>query len=142
MITLPEEIFASSILIVDDSPTNVLLLKKILEKGGYKNVGTTTDSREVRGLVEAGGCDLILLDIRMPNLDGYQVMEEIQAMKLEAPPTVLVLTAELNSEVFEKALCAGAKDVLSKPCDRVEALNRIHNTLETRLLCKQLAALT
>ncbi len=124
----------ANILIVDDQPENVQLLEMMLSYAGYANVQSTTDPRRVKGLYQDNDFDLILLDIRMPHLDGFQVMEQLSDdIKGDYLP-VLVLTAQKDMETRIKALEAGAKDFITKPFDKTEVLNRISNMLEVRAL--------
>lgn len=133
-----QSIKSARILIVDDNPTNVLLLQRMLEAEGYANVEGITDSRQTRELHEANPFDLILLDIRMPHLDGYGVMAELKATCGKGCYLpVMVLTAQTDQETKIQALEAGAMDFLHKPFDRVEALTRIRNMIHARLLHKQ-----
>lgn len=138
MTDLPPEYAGARILIVDDSEINVLLLQKMLSKGGYRNVETLTDPLKVAEQYQARSYDLILLDIRMPGMDGFQVMEELNRVKGDDYLPVLVLTAELDAEVMNRSLERGAKDFLTKPCDRIETLNRVRNMLELRILQNRL----
>lgn len=138
MSSLPEEFSKAKILIVDDNATNIILLERILESAGYENVQGETDPRKVKGLYEKEKYDLILLDIRMPNMDGHEVMAELAKVEGEDYLPILVLTAQTDQETKLKALSGGAKDFLHKPFDRLEALNRIRNMLEVRLLHKEL----
>ncbi len=124
----------ASILIVDDEPANVQLVRALLQQAGYTNLRTTTDSREVAGLYKELEPDLILLDLRMPHLDGFQVMQQLSLIERDNYLPILVLTAETDREVRLRALESGAKDFLIKPLDRVEVLTRISNMLEVRLL--------
>ena len=127
----------ANILIVDDKPLNVRLLEKMLSLSGYTNVQSTTDSREVLGLYQNNDFDLILLDIRMPHLDGFQVMEKLSGNIKDGYLPILVLTAHDDMETRLKALEAGAKDFISKPFDKTEVLSRITNILEVRFLYKE-----
>ncbi|MCF6282805.1 MAG: response regulator [Candidatus Polarisedimenticolaceae bacterium] len=122
------------ILVVDDQPPNVLLLKKILSNAGYQQVTTTTDPHQVQPLHQTEAFDLILLDIHMPELDGFGVMELLRQDAGDDYVPILVLTASNDDETKNRALENGAKDFLSKPFNRIEALNRIRNMLEVRLL--------
>lgn len=132
--SIPEQkIFDAKILLVDDNRANVVLLEKLLRKGGYSHVDSVVDPREVKALYEANRYDLILLDIRMPHLDGFQVMAQLQESKGEDFLSILVLTAELTSETKLRSLQEGAKDFLSKPFDSVEVLARVRNLLEVRM---------
>ena len=125
------------ILVVDDQLPNVMLLEKILAGEGYGRVETITDSREVVEAYRARRHDLILLDLNMPHLTGFQVMEQLKAIELDDYVPILVLTAQPDRQTRLKALEMGAKDFLTKPFDRVEVLNRIRNMLEVRLLHNQ-----
>ena len=131
----PNDILSAHILIVDDSSVNVLLLERILHGAGYTSVTTTTDPRAVCDLYREHRYDLILLDLLMPNMDGFQVMQGLQEAETEGYLPVLVLTAQPGHKL--RALQAGAKDFLSKPFDQVEVLTRIHNMLEVRLLLRE-----
>lgn len=135
-----QDILNANILIVDDQPQNVLLLKKILEREGFQNIHTITDPRETFAIYQQYEIDLILLDIRMPYMDGFEVMEKLKALTSDDYDylPVLVLTAELTDATREKSLSSGAKDFLTKPFNRIEVLQRISNILEVRLLYKQL----
>jgi putative two-component system response regulator len=123
------------ILVVDDEKPNVLLLERILAEAEYTNVLSTTDSGAVRGLVEEFQPDLILLDLHMPGMDGFAVMEQLKASFDPASnPPVLVLTADITREVKHRALVVGARDFLTKPLDMKEVLLRIGNILNIRSL--------
>lgn len=124
----------ASILIVDDNPTNVQLLEMMLEVEGFSNVQSTTDSRQVLELQQQQKFDLILLDIQMPHLDGFQVMEQLRSVEESDYLPVLVLTAQQDMQSRLRALENGAKDFVTKPFDRSEVLNRIYNMLEVRFL--------
>jgi len=136
-VDIAKEIFQANILIVDDEPANVKLLKKTLERKGYQNIQTTTDSREVESLCEKTEFDAFLLDIRMPHIDGYGIMEILSKHFIDDYMPILVLTAQTDRETRLKALECGAKDFLTKPFDQLEALTRIYNLLEVRLMHKQ-----
>ncbi|HEY9079169.1 HD domain-containing phosphohydrolase [Magnetovibrio sp.] len=133
-----ENILKARILVVDDNLTNVVLLQKLLEAEGYEHVEGVTDSRVVVGMYEQAPYDLVLLDIRMPHMDGYDVMEGLKGIANGDIPPIMVLTAQTDMDTKLKALAAGAQDFLHKPFDRVEALTRIHNMIEVRLLHKQI----
>src|SRR5216684_4908964 len=123
------------ILIVDDQDANVLLLERLLGTAGYTNLMSTQDPRQVLPMFGKFQPDLILLDLMMPHLDGYSVMQQIGPRVPEGEYLpILVLTAEMNAEAKQKALSMGAKDFLTKPLDAVEVLLRIKNLLETRSL--------
>jgi PleD family two-component response regulator len=123
------------ILVVDDQEANVRLVERILEKAGYQSVRSTTDSREALSLYAEFRPDLIILDLLMPNLDGFEVMQELsRAVPDGTFVPILVLTADDTREAMYRALSMGARDFLTKPFDPTEALLRIRNLLETRLL--------
>jgi putative two-component system response regulator len=130
---MERNILNSKILVVDDNPINVALLEAILEVNGYADVHATTDPREVLPLFEIEKFDLILLDIRMPHMNGIEVMERLHAVVEDDYLPILVLTAQTDSETRRQALSAGAKDFLSKPFEEWEILLRIRNMLETRV---------
>jgi CheY-like chemotaxis protein len=131
------EVLNARILIVDDQDANVKLLERLLSDGGYANVASTTKSREVSALHRKNGYDLILLDLQMPDMDGFEVMEGLKGNDADPYLPVVVLTAQPSHKL--RALQAGAKDFISKPFDLLEVRTRIHNMLEVRLLYKRLA---
>ncbi len=128
----PHDILNARILIVDDQETNVLLLERMLHGVGYTSVASTQDPRAVCNLHRDNSYDLILLDLKMPGMDGFQVMEDLKEIEIDGYLSVLVITAQPDHKL--RALQAGAKDFVSKPFDRVEVLTRIHNMLEVRLM--------
>jgi DNA-binding response OmpR family regulator len=135
--TLPEnDILEASILIVDDQDSNIGLLKQILSEGCYSRVSSTSNGQEVCELHRKNGYDLILLDLVMPTMDGFQVMADLKTNTADAYLPVLVLTAHPDHKL--RALQAGAKDFISKPFDIIEVTTRIRNMLEVRLLYKKL----
>lgn len=130
------EILNASILIVDDQEANISLLEQLLREAGYTAVTSTTDPRAVCALHGENQYDLILLDLQMPVMDGFQVMDSLKVIAVDAYLPVLVLTAQPSHKL--RALQAGAKDFISKPFDLLEVKTRIHNMLEVRLLYKKL----
>ena len=134
---LKTQIFQANILIIDDEPINVKLLQKILARKGYTNIQATSDPREVEALCEKTEFDAFLLDIRMPYIDGYGIMEMLSKHFADDYMPVLVLTAQTDRDTRLKALECGAKDFLTKPFDQLEALTRIYNLLSVRLMHKQ-----
>jgi PAS domain S-box-containing protein len=130
------ELLNASILIVDDQEANVTLLELMLRNEGYTNITTTQEPREVAGLHAEKQFDLILLDLQMPEMDGFEVMEALKKDKAESYLPVLVLTAQPAHKL--RALQAGAKDFVSKPFDFVEIQTRIRNMLEVRVLYRKL----
>ena len=131
-----QEILNASILIVDDQPTNVQLLAEILREADYRCIASTSNPYEVCELHKKDRYDLILLDLQMPGMDGFQVMEGLKEIEKEGYLPVLVITAQPGHKL--QALASGAKDFISKPFDLVEVQTRIHNLLEVRLLYKKL----
>ncbi|MBF0589047.1 MAG: response regulator [Magnetococcales bacterium] len=130
----------AKILIVDDQAANVKLLEKVLRGAGYREVQGCTDPREGVRLYEERRHDLVLLDIRMPHMDGFEFMRLLKEIEDDHYIPVLVLTAQIDRETRVRALEGGARDFLTKPFDRIEALSRIRNLLEVRLLNKQVRA--
>jgi two-component system cell cycle response regulator len=135
MIRSPD-VLNASILIVDDREANVSLLDQILSEDGYTRITTTTNSLEVCALHQKNRYDLIVLDLQMPGMDGFQVMDGLKANESEDYLPVIVLTAQPAHKL--RALKAGARDFISKPFELVDVTTRIHNMLEVRLLYKKL----
>jgi PAS domain S-box-containing protein len=131
-----KDILAAQILVVDDQSANVLLLTRMLDAAGYRNVTATMNPLEVCALHRKNRYDLILLDLQMPGMDGFQVMEGLKTNEMDGYLPVIVLTAQPGHKL--RALQAGAKDFISKPFDLVEVKTRIHNMIEVRLLYRQL----
>jgi PAS domain S-box-containing protein len=131
------EILNASVLIVDDQESNVLLLEDILKEAGYTRVTSTMDPYAVAALHRKHRYDLILLDLQMPGMDGFQVMEGLKAIETDSYLPVLVITAQPGHKL--RALKAGAKDFISKPFDVIEVQTRIRNMLEVRLLHNKIA---
>src|SRR3972149_7560207 len=130
------DILNASILIVDDQETNISLLEQLLSEGGYTSVAATMNPQEVCALHRKNRYDLILLDLQMPGMDGFAVMEGLKTNAADPYLPVIVLTAQPGHK--QRALQAGAKDFISKPFDLIEVKTRIHNMLEVRLLYKKL----
>ena len=132
------DILKAKILIVDDTVGNVRLLELMLKDAGYSSVTSTLDPHEVYELHRTNDFDLILLDLLMPGMDGFEVMEALKEFERDGYLPVLVITGLLEHKV--RALKLGAKDFISKPFDRAELLVRVRNMLEVRLLYKELSA--
>ena len=131
----------SRILIVDDQEVNVLLVKEMLLAAGYSKIMTTTDSREAVRLCAQIKPDLIVLDLHMPHLDGFGVMEALRARTSPAEfLPILVITADTTGDTRRQALSLGATDFLSKPFDSTEVMLRARNLLQTRRLFRQVQA--
>jgi len=135
--SLPEELSAARILIIDDNEFNVQLLEAVVTEAGYTSVLSITDSRKAEDLYRAYQPDLVLLDISMPHLDGYQLMEQFKKIEQSSYLPILVLTALQDDKTRLKALENGAQDFLTKPFNRLETLTRIKNILTVRLLHRQ-----
>lgn len=125
-------ILNAAILIVDDQAANVRLLEQILYKAGYVRVSTTMDPHSVCAMHRENHYDLILLDLQMPGMDGFQVMESLKEIETDGYLPVLAVTAQPAHKL--RALQSGAKDFVSKPFELAEVLMRVHNMLEVRLL--------
>jgi PAS domain S-box-containing protein len=131
-----QEILNAGILIVDDQEANVQLLGEMLRDVGYTCIASTNDPYEVCALHQKDHYELILLDLQMPGMDGFQVMEGLKEIETDGYLPVLVITAQPDHKL--RALAAGAKDFVAKPFDLVEVQTRIRNMLEVRLLYKKL----
>ncbi|MBV8157197.1 MAG: response regulator [Dyella sp.] len=129
------EILTAKILVVDDLEANVLLLTQMLHGAGYACVASTMDPRVVCGLHRENRYDLILLDLQMPGMDGFEVMNALKDVEADSYLPVIVITAQPDHKL--RALQAGAKDFVSKPFDLAEVLMRVRNMLEVRLLHKE-----
>jgi putative two-component system response regulator len=123
----------SLIFIVDDEPANTKLLDKMLSSQGYRQLTIIQDPRLVLDHYHKTRPDLILLDINMPHLDGYQVMAQLQALNDPLLPPIVILTAQHGRDSLLKALAGGARDFIGKPFDRAELLMRVRNLLEAQL---------
>src|SRR5471032_353682 len=130
------DILNAGILVVDDREANILLLERMLSGAGYACIASTMDPHEVCALHRKNRYDLILLDLLMPGIDGFQVMERLKDIEHDGYLSVLAITAQPAHKL--RALRAGAKDFVSKPFDLQEVLTRIHNMLEVRLLYRKM----
>lgn len=136
---LPEKILSSKIFIVDDSLENVQLLTDLLKRRGFQNIHSVTESlKAVETYLEIQP-DLVLLDLNMPHLDGFGVMEQLNALDDHSDVPVIVLTAKTDQEIRIRAFEAGVRDFISKPFNIKEVINRIQNWLEVRLLHKEIS---
>ena len=135
---LEADLLNAKILIVDDQSAHVHLLERLLQETGYVHVSSTLDPEKVCELHREQGYDLILLDLQMPGLDGFGVMERLKAATGESYLPVIALTAQPGHKL--RALRSGARDFINKPFDLVEVKLRIHHMLEVRLLYKKLEA--
>jgi DNA-binding response OmpR family regulator len=135
----PELIKQAKIFIIDDEPVSVRLLERILNLAGYKNLSMTTESSRAVSMFMDDDPDLVLLDLHMPDPDGYVILKELR--RLEPADTflpIIVLTADVTWGARRLALADGATDFLSKPLDDIEVKLRINNVLKTRFLHRQL----
>jgi EAL domain-containing protein (putative c-di-GMP-specific phosphodiesterase class I)/DNA-binding response OmpR family regulator len=132
---VPDPLIDAKVLVIDDQRLNVVLLERLLHSAGVREVVALTDSRlAVQRCLEVQP-DLVMLDLHMPHLDGYDVLAGLQAaLPAEDFLPIIVLTADVSGEARERALDAGAKDFLTKPFDRIETIQRVRNLLETRAL--------
>lgn len=133
--TASPETKAARILIVDDQEQNISLLRRILDRAGYENVKSTSTPAEVLSIKESFQPDLVLLDLHMGDMNGFEVLQELVTNPRSADHLpVLMITADDTAEVKRRALALGAKDFVRKPFDSAEVLLRIRNLLETRFL--------
>ncbi|PSL11909.1 EAL domain-containing protein (putative c-di-GMP-specific phosphodiesterase class I) [Marinobacterium halophilum] len=136
MVTMPPLHVDAHILVVDDNAANVELLIALLEDEGYRHIEGTCDPREVESRVAKQCPALILLDVRMPYLSGFDVMQQLSALGDQAP-AVIILTAQIDTATRYRALELGARDFLTKPFDHLEVLQRINNTLQLQRLMNE-----
>jgi CheY-like chemotaxis protein len=136
MMVSATDILNAGILIVDDQESNVRLLEQMLSNSGYTRITSTMDPHAVCALHRDNLYDLILLDLQMPGMDGFQVMEGLKAIETESYVPVLVITAQPGHRL--RALAAGAQDFISKPFNLADVRMRIQNMLEVRLLFKKI----
>lgn len=129
-------IHGARILILDDTPRDAALLRNFLLIEGYRDVETLLDSRRALEVCAARGADLVLLDLRMPHLDGFQVMAQLGSQEATGGIPVIVVTADADRDNVVKALRQGAADYLRKPLEPAEVLIRIRNVLRTELLSR------
>ena len=124
------DILNLKVLICDDSITNVMILEKLLESEGFTDVTKFTDPTKILPAMLADNYDLLLLDIEMPKLNGFEVMQQISESPIvKQLVPILVLTGKLGAEVRNKALESGAQDFVNKPFDQTEVILRVNNLL-------------
>ncbi len=126
------QILSAKVLVVDDQQSHVLLLERMLRDAGYTSVDSTTDPAAVCDLHRKNHYAAILLDLKMPGMNGFQVMDGLKELDTDDNCPVLVVTAEPGQKL--RALRSGARDFVSKPLDLPEVLIRVHNMIEVRLL--------
>jgi putative two-component system response regulator len=132
-------VLTASILIVDDEPANVKLLERMLRVFGYLDLRATTDPRDVLELCQQNSFDLIILDLNMPYLDGFEVMSQLQALGRSDLPPILILTAQHDQQHRVRALKGGAHDYVTKPFELDELLARVRNLLQVQLYKKYIS---
>ena len=132
--------FDCALLIIDDQPMNVELLTDLLKREGFQRIFSSTRAQDTLNLYHQVKPDLILLDLLMPELDGFAVLEQLSRhITPNSYLPILVLTADATRETKHRALALGAKDFMTKPFDALEVMLRVTNLLETRLLFMELA---
>jgi signal transduction histidine kinase len=132
---IPDRLADCSLLLIDDEEANLDLLEGLLASSGYRRFTRVSDPREALAAFDEVGPDLVLLDLHMPHLSGYEVLAEIRSRgSADEYLPVLVLTADVTSEARDRALADGAHDFITKPFDAIEVLLRVRNLLETRVL--------
>ena len=136
----PLDLLAAKVLLVDDEPANVKLLERTLRSFGYRDLVSTTDPRTVAGLFDAQDFDLVILDLNMPHMDGFEVMRQLQARGSDALPPILILTAQAEQEHRVRALRSGAHDYVTKPFALEELLARVRNLLQVHLYRKTMVS--
>lgn len=135
------DILSRRILAIDDEEANVLLLRSVLEREGYRDIHTLTDPTAAAAAYAELAPDIVLLDLMMPRVDGFQLLEAFARHdRADEYRPVLVLTADTTLQARRRALALGAKDFVSKPFDVIEVALRIGNLLETRVLYERLRA--
>lgn len=127
----------ADVLLVDDNPANIRLLRAILERAGLRHLRAYTDPREAVGSLERRP-DLALVDLHMPHLDGYAVLDQVVARAGGSYLPTVILTADSNPEALRRALERGAQDFVTKPFDATEVVLRVRNLLQSSSLHKQL----
>jgi putative two-component system response regulator len=125
---------AAHILVIDDEVMNLMVISQMLRRAGYKSIATLTDARELESHILQHPPDLVILDLHMPERDGFSVLEALQSQIHEEFLPVLVLSGDLTIEARRHALAHGARDFLAKPFDLIELTLRVRNQLDSRLL--------
>ena len=132
-----QQILNAKILIIDDQKLDSVVLEKILKTSGYKNIRCINDSRVACQVYQEYCPDLVLLDLHMPHIDGFEVMGQLNALEVESYLPILVISSETNHDIRLRALQSGAKDFLNKPYESVEVITRSRNMIDVRMLHNQ-----
>ena len=131
----PDDVLGARVLVVDDEPLNLAVLERVLQGAGFTDVATVADPAEAVAVVAEDPPDLVLLDLHMPTMDGFDVLESIEGARVaQGFLPVLVLTADVTTQARDRALTMGANDFLTKPFDATEVVLRVTNLLRTRAL--------
>ena len=133
---------AARLFVVDDNSSNIALLQAVLTRAGIVNVFTETDGRQVLPRLPEVHPDLLILDLHMPHLDGFAVLEQVRQFSVSDYLPVLVITADTTASASERALGEGAQDFVTKPFSNSEVVLRVRNLLETRFLYAALRSST
>jgi len=137
-----DDIRQSRLLIIDDEPANLELLEELFAEEGFEQVLSSVDARRVSSLIQGFRPDIVLLDLRMPEVDGFSVLSLLDDLREQGQwIPVIVLTADITREARYQALSLGASDFLTKPFDRVEVVLRVWNLLEMRRFYQRLKAI-
>lgn len=134
--TVRDDVHNGRILIVDDNPVNIAIVEKILSHEGYRRIDATTNPVQVADLYRDNDYDLLLLDVHMPEMTGFDVMAQLSREYPGDYLPILILTADHSEQTRNQCLASGAKDFIGKPFDRAEVLLRVRNILEVRMLHK------
>lgn len=129
-----ERFSLARLLIIDDSSTNITLLERMLTRAGLRSIHSSTDPRDALARIDDIDPDLVLLDLHMPDIDGFEMLRRLSQRAAGAYAPVLVLTGDHSAQATHRALSLGATDFVTKPFDLVEVVLRVHNLLETRYL--------
>jgi putative two-component system response regulator len=130
----------AAILILDDQRSNITLLEAVLKNSGFSNLSSSTDPREVESLVHTCRPDLVVLDLQMPHLDGFEVMRILQGLPEAEGVPVLIVTPHVDTKAKLAALEAGATDLIVKPYSTIDLLLRLKNLLQIRFLQQRLSS--
>jgi DNA-binding response OmpR family regulator len=128
----PQAVVPSRVLIVEDEPTNALLLRRVLEREGLTVIGVATDGAAALEQIASQEPDLVILDLNVPVVDGYEVLERLAALDDRVRPAVLVLSGDDRADTRQRVLDLGAADFVLKPFDRADIVTRTMSHLRAR----------